>query len=87
MGPAPAQFVRPEEPESHLGWAPGSLSDDRWVGSGNLALRDLLPTELCLLLAWTQTLEDESCTLGPGPFLIRTENNIHPVEIYRSIIT
>ena len=87
MGPAPAQFVRPEEPESQLGWAPGSLSDDRWVGSGNLALRDLLPTELCLLLAWTQTLEDESCTLGPGPFLIRTENNIHPVEIYRSIIT
>ena len=86
MGPAPAQFVRPEEPESQLGWAPGSLSDDRWVGSGNLALRDLLPTELCLLLAWTQTLEDESCTLGPGPFLIRTENNIHPVEIYRSII-
>ena len=87
MGPASAQFVRPEEPESQLGWTPGSLSDDRWVGSGNLALGDLLPTELCLILAWTQTLESESCTLGPRPFLIRTENNIHSVEIYRSIIT
>ena len=54
MRPAPAPFVWPEEPESQLGWAPGSLSDDRWVGSGNLALRDLLPTEMCLLLAGTR---------------------------------
>ena len=52
-----------------------------------MALRDLLPAELYLILAGTQTLEGESHTLGPGPFLIRTENNIHSVEIYRRIIT
>ncbi|XDA77125.1 hypothetical protein R6Z07F_007268 [Ovis aries] len=39
-------------------WVPGagSLSDDSWAGSGDLALREL-PTELCLLSARTWTSE------------------------------
>ena len=76
---------RPEEPEGQLGWAPGSLSDDSWAGSGDLALREL-PAELCLLLARTGTLEGVSC-LGTWPFFVRTENDIRLVEIYRTIIT
>ena len=52
----------------HLGWAPGSFSDDRWGGSGDLALREL-PAELCLLLARPRTLEGESCSLGHCSFI------------------
>ena len=47
---------------------PGFLKDDSWAESGNLVLRKL-PTELCLLLARPRTLEGESYTLGPCPFL------------------
>ena len=40
-------FGRPEDPEVQLGpWAPGSLSDDGWAGSGDLALR-APPAEIC----------------------------------------
>ena len=73
-------FGRPEEPEGQSGWAPGSLSDDSWVGSGNLALKEL-SAEICLLFA------------GPGhwrvqvgPFLVRRENSIHVIEIYSDIV-
>ena len=48
----------PEEREDQLGWAPGSLSNDSWAESGDLALREL-PTDICLLFAWTGTLEGE----------------------------
>ena len=63
-----SHFGWPEEPESQLGWAPGFFRDDSWVEPGDPALREL-PTELCLLLARTRTLEGESCTLAPCPFL------------------
>ena len=33
-----------------MGWAPGSLSDDGWAGSGALAMREL-SVEISLLLA------------------------------------
>ena len=48
----------PEEREDQLGWAPGSLSNDSWAESGDLALREL-PTDICLLFARTGTLEGE----------------------------
>ena len=47
---------------------PGSLRDDNWPVSGDLALR-VLPTEICLFLARSRTLEDEHCVLGLCPFL------------------
>ena len=84
MGPG-LPVWRPEEPEGQLGWAPGSLSDDSWAGSGDLALREP-PAELCLLLAWTGTLEGVSC-VGTWPLIVRTENDIRLVEIYRNIVT
>ena len=56
-----------------------------WEECGNLALKEL-PTEIRLLLARTGTLEGELC-FGILPFLVRTENNIHLVEIYSIIIT
>ena len=61
-------FRWPEETEGHLGWVPGSLSDDSWAGCGDLALREL-PAELCLLLVRMGTLEGDSCALGSCPFL------------------
>ena len=48
--------------EGQLGWAPGSLRDDSWAGSGNLVLRKP-PTEICLLSARIRNLEGESCVL------------------------
>lgn len=51
-----------------VSWVPGFLSDDSWIKSGDLALREL-PTELCLLLAKTWTLEGEGWALGPWPSL------------------
>ena len=56
------RFGRPEEPEGQSGWAPGSLSDDSWVRSGDLGLKDL-SAEICLLFARTRTLEGESWAL------------------------
>ena len=56
-----------------------------WEECGNLALKGL-PTEIRLLLARTGTLEGELC-FGILPFWVRTESNIHLVEIYRIIIT
>ena len=50
------------------GLGTGSLSDDWWAGSGDLTLCKP-PTEICLLLTRTKTLEDESFVLGPFPFL------------------
>ena len=49
-------------------WAPRSLSDDSWPGSGDLVLKEP-PTEVCLLLARTRTLEGESWALGLCPFM------------------
>ena len=60
-------FGWPEETEDQLGWMSGSLGDDSWEGCGNLALKEL-PTEICLLLVRTGTLEGESCALGSCPF-------------------
>ena len=62
-------------------WVPGFLSDESWVGPGDLALRELL-TDICLLLARTGTSEGRAM-----PFLVRTGNNIRLVEIYRNIVT
>ena len=55
-GSPPPGFGQPEEPEGQSGWAPGSLSDDSWVGSGNLALKEL-SAEICLLFARISELE------------------------------
>ena len=74
-----------EETEGQLDWVPGSLRDDSWAGCGNLALREL-PPEICLLLARTGPGGCKLC-LGTLLFLVRTENNIHLVEIYRNIAT
>ena len=59
-------FGQPEETEGKVGWVHGR--DDSLAGFGDLDLREL-PTEICLLLARTRTLEDASCALGPCPFL------------------
>ena len=50
-----------------LVWSLGFLSDDSWTGSGG-PLREP-PAEICHFLARTETLEGESCALGPCPFL------------------
>ena len=50
-----------------------------------VALKEL-PTEILFLLTRTGILLGESCGLRL-PFLVKTENNIHLVEIYRNIIT
>lgn len=80
----PLQCRRPEdpgEPEGQVGWAPGSLGDDRLAGPGDPALREP-PAEICVLSARTWDSEGESCALRALPFLIRTESNIFLVEIY-----
>ena len=61
-GSPPTPRWQPEEPEGQSGWAPGSLSDDSWVGSGNLALKEL-SAEICLLFTRTSELEGESWAL------------------------
>ena len=66
--PGPARHPVFGWPEGQLGWMSGSLSNDGWAGCGNLALRKL-PTKICLLLARTKTLKDDSYSLGPCPFL------------------
>ena len=58
---------------------------DGWAECGNLALKELL-AEICFPLTSTGTLQGESCALRL-PFLVRTENNIHLLEVYRNIIT
>ena len=75
----------PEQTDGQLGWMPGSLRDDSWAGRGNLALKEV-PAEICLLLARTGALGWKLC-LGTLPFLVRIENNIYLVEIYRSMAT
>ena len=80
----PLQFGQPEdpgEPEGQVGWAPGSLGDDRLAGPGDWALRER-PAEICVLSARTWGSEDESCALRALPFLVRTDSNIFLVEIY-----
>ena len=50
-------------------WTPGSLSDDSWAGSGNLAPRKP-PAETCLLLDRRRTSEGKVVPRsGPHPFL------------------
>ena len=73
------------DPEELLCWMPVSVGDDDWAECGNLALKKLL-AEICFPLYSTGTLQGESCALRL-PFLVRTENNIHLVDIYRNIIT
>ena len=65
-------------------WVPGSLRDDSWTGSGNLALREL-PTDIGLL-SQDWDLGGWKLCLGILPFLVRTERNIHLVEIYGNIL-
>lgn len=67
-----------------MSWAPGSFSIDGWTGSGDLVLREL-PIQFCLLLGniWTLEEEEESWDLA----LVRTENNIYLLEIYRNMVT
>ena len=71
--------------EDLLCWMPVSVGDDGWAECGNLALKELL-AEICFPLTSTGTLQCESCALRQL-FLVRTENNIHLVEVYRNIIT
>ena len=71
--------------EDLLYWMPVSVRDDGWKECGNLALKELL-AEICFPLTSTGTLQGESCALRQL-FLVRTENNIHLVEVYRNLIT
>ena len=71
--------------EDLLCWMPVSVGDDGWAECWNLALKELL-SEICFHLTSTGTLQGESFALRL-PFLVRTENNIHLVEVYRNIIT
>ena len=73
----PPLFGQREEPEGQLG--PGHLGHDSWTESGDLALREL-PAELCLLSARTGP---QRVKVILGTFLVRTENNIHLVEVYK----
>ena len=79
-------FGRPEETEGQWGWMPGSLREDSWAGCGNLALKEL-PTEICNPLSQDSDFGGWKLCLGILPFLVRTENNIHLVEIYGNIVT
>ena len=65
-GSPPTPRWQPEEPEGQSGWAPGSLSDDSWVGSGNLALKEL-SAEICLF-KWAWALA-RGAKLGAGQML------------------
>ena len=71
--------------EELLCWMPVSVGNDGWAECGNLALKELL-AEICFVLTSTGTLQGESCALRL-PFLVRTENNIHLVEVYGKLIT
>ena len=71
--------------EDLLRWMPVSIRDDGWAECGNLALKELL-AEICFPLTSPGTLQGESCALTLS-FLVRTENNIHLVEVYRNLIT
>ena len=71
--------------EDLLCWMPVSVRDEGWAECGNLALKELL-AEICFPLTSTGTLQGESCALRL-PFLVRTENNIRLVDVYRNIIT
>ena len=71
--------------EDLLCWVPVSVRDDSWAECGNLALKELL-AEICFPLTRIGTLQGESCALRL-PFLVRTENNTHLVEVYRNLIT
>ena len=73
------------DPEDLLCWMRVSVRDDGWEECGNLALKELL-AEICFPLTSTGTLQGESCALRL-PFLVRTENNIHLVQVYRNLIT
>ena len=71
--------------EDLLCWMPVSVRDDGRAECGNLALKKLL-VEICFPLTSTGTLQGESSALRL-PFLVRTDNNIHLVEVYRNLIT
>lgn len=63
----------------------GSLSNDSWTGSGDLALRKP-PAEVCF---FSQDLDlgGEKLSLRNFPFLVRIENNVCFIEIYRNMVT
>ena len=71
--------------EDLLCWMPVSVRDDGWAECLNQALKELL-AEICFNLTSTGTLQGESCALRL-PFIVRTENNIHLVEVYRNLIS
>ena len=64
---------------------PGSVKDESWVEYGNLALKEL-PTKICFCLTGMGHFKVKLC-LETLPSLVRTENDIHLVEIFRNIIT
>ena len=68
-----------------MDWVPGSIKDDSWEECGNLALKEL-PNEICFCLSRIGDLKVK-VVLETLPSLVRTENNIHLIEIYRNIIT
>ena len=63
----------------------GSLSNDSWTGSGDLALRKPL-AKVCL---FSQDLDlgGGKLSLGIFPFLIRIKNNVYFIQIYRNMVT
>ena len=66
-----------------FGWVPGSNKDDWWAECGNLALKEL-PTKICFCLTGMGHFKVKLC-LETLPSLVRTENNIHLVEIYSNL--
>ena len=68
-----------------MGWVPGSIKNESWEECGNLALKEL-PNEICFCLSRIGDLKVK-VVLETLPSLVRTENNIHLIEIYRNIIT
>ena len=70
-----------------MGWVPGSIKDESWAECGNLALKEL-PNEICFCLSRIGDLKVK-VVLETLPSLDRarmTENNIHLVEIYRTLL-
>ena len=70
-----------------MGWVPGSIKDESWAECGNLALKEL-PNEICFCLSRMGHFKVK-VVLETLPSLDRarmTENNIHLVEIYRTLL-
>ena len=64
---------------------PGSLGGDSGAGSGYFVMREP-PAAICLLLAGLEP-RRVKLRLGTLPFLVKTENNVRLLEIYREIFS